>query len=87
MSADEFTMWEVFSRMADNDDPAFNCAPLSNVLRLQRDKRGVQITIGAPAQYMAKLANGECIGGLLMVDRKAYESTLREMEREARARG
>jgi hypothetical protein len=83
----KFSMWEVFARMADDDDPAFNCAPLSNVLRLQRDKHGVQITIGAPTQYMAKLANGECIGGLLMVDRKAYEATLRKMEQEARARG
>lgn len=70
-----------FHRIADliaSNDRRVQLAPLSNIVRLQQTKAGLQVTIGIPGEFMGPLARGELVGGLLLVEPAALHESRAE---------
>lgn len=70
-----------FHRIADliaANDRRVQLAPLSNIVRLQQTKAGLQVTIGVPGELMGPLSRGELVGGLLLVEPAALRESRAE---------
>lgn len=55
-------------------------APLNNVVRAKAVKAGTQVTIGVAGNPIAKILNGELVGGLLLADKKQFDQVKAELE-------
>lgn len=67
--------FEVFAKMCEDDNPALQSAPLSNIVNMQICRGGAQITFGVPREIMDKIATGELIGSFVVADKAAFEAT------------
>ena len=79
----ELTMWEILDKLTQEhpDDSTVSICPLSNILRMQRDKKGVQVTIGVGGTVTINdLINGKYVGGLLLVDKVRYRAMRIKLE-------
>jgi hypothetical protein len=77
-----FHLFDVMKRMIDTDDKGIEMAPLANITHMRAFKAGTKITIGVPGNRVGSIAEGDYIGGLLLVLRARYNEVLDEMERE-----
>lgn len=54
-------------------------APIGNVTRVQKTKRGTLVTIGVEGDVIAGLAQGRFLGGLILCDREDWRKTEAEL--------
>lgn len=76
MSVNNF---DVLRAMGDAEQD-IRVAPLSNVIYMQRTKKGTQITIGVDGDVVAGLAKGRFVGGLILADKEQFEAMRRALE-------
>jgi hypothetical protein len=78
-----FTVIDALVKSLPEDCLDVSITPLENVLRVQKDKRGIQVTIGVFGVTIDELMmQGKYIGGLLLVDKKKYIEMRKKMEGE-----
>jgi hypothetical protein len=72
--------WDVIKRMGEGNNPALRLAPMSNVLRVQKVKLGCQVTFGVADDLVAKIAQGQVVGGFLYCDREEWKRVEAELQ-------
>lgn len=77
---------ELLSKVEEQDENKIQLAPLSNIegANIKFDKGYGTIKINVPANVANDLTNGsgKYVGGLLLIDRQAYEDAKRRSENE-----
>lgn len=77
---------EILSKVEEQDENKIQLAPLSNIegVNIKFDKGYGTIKINVPANVANDLTNGsgKYVGGLLLIDRQAYEDAKRRSENE-----
>jgi len=78
-----FTVIDALVNSLPEDSFDVSITPLGNVLRVQKDKKGIQVTIGVSGVTVEELMmQDKYIGGLLLVDKKMYVEMRKKMENE-----
>lgn len=77
---------EIISKVEEQDENKIQLAPLSNIqgANIKFDKGYGTLKINVPANIANDLTNGsgKYVGGLLLIDRQAYEDAKRRSENE-----
>jgi hypothetical protein len=55
-------------------------APLGNILRMRKTKRGTEVTIGVSGDIIMELMAGDYVGGLILCDKAEFEETAQAIE-------
>jgi hypothetical protein len=71
---DGISNFAVLKAMADANDDRLTLAPLSNIISARKVKAGTQVTIGVGGNIVGAIANGELVGGLILVRREAFDA-------------
>ena len=70
-------VFEVFQKLADDNNSAFKCASLAeNIIKAEKEGHiGGEITIGVDEETIVKycLDSKKYIGGLIIVDKEVYD--------------
>lgn len=75
-------LFDVMKRMSEKNDPGLMVVPLDQIIRMNKCKRGCEITIGAPEATMWAIHQGNVKGGLLLIDNACYSEVEKELEAE-----
>lgn len=69
-------------RVMGERDMKIHLAPLSNILRMQTAKAGVQVTIGVDGTMFPGLAENKFVGGLILADKEQFDAVKAELAGE-----
>lgn len=75
--------FDIFKRMAETDNKAFQLLPLGNIKRTELRKDHTEIVIGGPRELSFDFLNGRrFVGGLFLIDREEFLKIEKEMQSE-----
>lgn len=74
--------FDVFKRMAEDNNQAMQLAPLGNLIGAKMTKAGTQVTLGVAGNVVTGLTMGTYVGGLILCGKEGFGRTKAKMEEE-----
>lgn len=73
--------YEVFKRLAEEDNKGFRLLPLGNIKRTELRKDHTEIVIGGPRELAFDFLNNKrFVGGLFLIDKDEFDRVEKEIE-------